>query len=586
MAATNLKRAVNELGAKTTYQLFLEREAVPAVRGFHIEDINSTELYPWARVGGRGVYLNLDGAEGVDDCYICEIAPGQSLEPQKHMFEALIYVVSGRGATTIWQEDGKNNFRVGRGRALSPPLNAWYRHFNGQGDKPVRLLAMTNAPTVLNLYHNIDFVFNCDYRFIDRYAGEENFFSGEAKVPAPGFHDTNFIADVRRYELPERNDRGAGGRMLMIEMANNVMSAHISQFPVATYKKAHRHGAGAHVIILKGEGFSVMWREGDEIKRYNWRAGSLLVPPERWFHQHFNTGGEPARYLALKPFSSRKFPGLRKQWGTSESVKLGAIKSNTRRRAAIRQCSKRNWPNAAWRAKWAMFTRRRVDCEHCHEKTFLFANRVHRYLRAEFASRCCRQSAHLSNQPQYVLSSVGSRFQKEFFKDEGLDVEIIRMNVPNIITALVTGDVAYTLLFGSVVRGALRGVPMRALASLLDGSTHALVAKPEYKSGKQLKGKIVGIGNFGGTDEVAGRMMLKSFGLDTERDLKFIALGPDRARLAALKEGLVDVAVIAPPGDALGGQMGFNVLLRAYEVFSFPIHRHRRQSQNDQGEAG
>ncbi|HEY3305113.1 MAG TPA: ABC transporter substrate-binding protein [Candidatus Binatia bacterium] len=161
--------------------------------------------------------------------------------------------------------------------------------------------------------------------------------------------------------------------------------------------------------------------------------------------------------------------------------------------------------------------------------------------------------------------------KKGFFKDEGLDVEIIRMNVPNIVTALVTGDIGYTLLFGSVVRGALRGMPMRALASLLDGSTHALVAKPEYKSGKELKGKTVGIGNFGGTDEVAGRMMLKSFGLDTEKDLKFIALGPDRARLAALKEGLVDVAVIAPPGDALGKQMGFNVLLRAYEVFSFPF---------------
>jgi NitT/TauT family transport system substrate-binding protein len=161
--------------------------------------------------------------------------------------------------------------------------------------------------------------------------------------------------------------------------------------------------------------------------------------------------------------------------------------------------------------------------------------------------------------------------KKGFFKDEGLEVEIIRMNVPNIVTALVTGDIGYTLLFGSVVRGALRGMPLRALASLLDGSTHALVAKPEYKSGKELKGKTVGIGNFGGTDEVAGRMMLKSLGLDTEKDLKFVALGPDRARLAALKEGLVDVAVIAPPGDAMGRQMGFNVLLRAYEVFSFPF---------------
>jgi hypothetical protein len=182
---------------------------------------------------------------------------------------------------------------------------------------------MTNAPTVLNLYHNIDFVFNCDYRFTDRYACEEDFFSGRAKIPGEGFHDTNFIRDVRSYELPERKERGAGGRMLMIEMSNNVMSAHISQFPVGTYKKAHRHGAGAHVIILKGEGFSMVWREGDDIKRYSWKVGSLLVPPERWFHQHFNIGGEPARYLALKPFSSRKFPGLRKQWGTSESVKTG-----------------------------------------------------------------------------------------------------------------------------------------------------------------------------------------------------------------------------------------------------------------------
>jgi len=173
--------------------------------------------------------------------------------------------------------------------------------------------------------------------------------------------------------------------------------------------------------------------------------------------------------------------------------------------------------------------------------------------------------------PNMSFLPSGVALKKGFFKDEGLDVEIIRMNVPNIVTALVTGDIGYTMLFGSVVRGALRGMPVRALASLLDGSTHALVAKPEYKSGKELKGKTVGIGNFGGTDEVAGRMMLKSFGLDTEKDLKFIALGPDRARLAALKEGLVDVAVIAPPGDALGKQMGFNVLLRAYEVFSFPF---------------
>lgn len=173
--------------------------------------------------------------------------------------------------------------------------------------------------------------------------------------------------------------------------------------------------------------------------------------------------------------------------------------------------------------------------------------------------------------PNMSFLPAGVALKRGFFKDEGLDVEVIRMNVPTTITALMTGDIGYTLLFGSVVRGALRGMPLRAVASLLDSPTHALIAKPEYKSIKELKGKTLGIGNFGGTDEVVARLMFKHSGVDSERELKVIAVGADRARLAALKEGLVDVVVIAPPGDALGKQMGFSIVARAHELFSFPF---------------
>jgi hypothetical protein len=61
MVSTDLKKTGNELGAKTTYQLFLEREALPVIRAFHVEDIREVELHPWARMGGYGVYLNLEG---------------------------------------------------------------------------------------------------------------------------------------------------------------------------------------------------------------------------------------------------------------------------------------------------------------------------------------------------------------------------------------------------------------------------------------------------------------------------------------------------------------------------------------------
>jgi gentisate 1,2-dioxygenase len=75
----------------------------------------------------------------------------------------------------------------------------------------------------------------------------------------------------------------------------------MSVFAAQTYKKAHRHGPGRAIIIPAGEGYSVMWEEGKEKIVVPWHECSLFVPPNRWFHQHFNVGGSHARYLALHP---------------------------------------------------------------------------------------------------------------------------------------------------------------------------------------------------------------------------------------------------------------------------------------------
>jgi NitT/TauT family transport system substrate-binding protein len=172
--------------------------------------------------------------------------------------------------------------------------------------------------------------------------------------------------------------------------------------------------------------------------------------------------------------------------------------------------------------------------------------------------------------PNMPNLTVAAAQQRGFFKDDNLDAEIIRMN-PNVaITALATGDVDYCQLFGAVIGGAIAGLPVRIVAGFLDNWPMTLIAQPEYKSLKELKGKTLGISSFGATPDVAARMMLKHVGLDPEKEIKILALGSDAARLAALKQRVVDVVVISPPADTQMEKQGYRILARAYELFSFP----------------
>ncbi|HEY1234792.1 MAG TPA: ABC transporter substrate-binding protein [Candidatus Binatia bacterium] len=165
----------------------------------------------------------------------------------------------------------------------------------------------------------------------------------------------------------------------------------------------------------------------------------------------------------------------------------------------------------------------------------------------------------------------GLAVKRGFFKEEGIEAEVIRMNANVAITALASGDTDYTMIFGSVVRAAIRGLPVRVVASLIDGSTHALIARPEFKSARELKGKTLGVQAYGATDHVAASMMLKHLGLDPDKEIKVVALGSAAARVSALKENVVEVVVVSPPADEEGRKLGFNVLARAYELFSFPF---------------
>src|ERR671933_199498 len=86
------------------YEQWQQAEGVPVVTGFYIEDLNTLELGRWERKGGSGAIVNLEGTGGVNDMHVVEIAPGGQSEPERHLYEEMVYVLSGRGSTQVWYD--------------------------------------------------------------------------------------------------------------------------------------------------------------------------------------------------------------------------------------------------------------------------------------------------------------------------------------------------------------------------------------------------------------------------------------------------------------------------------------------------
>jgi NitT/TauT family transport system substrate-binding protein len=170
-----------------------------------------------------------------------------------------------------------------------------------------------------------------------------------------------------------------------------------------------------------------------------------------------------------------------------------------------------------------------------------------------------------------IFLSSGVAQHRGFFKDEGLDADIVVMGAAPSIAALTNGDIDFTLLNGTVIRAAIRGLPVRLVAGLMTSSPHVLLARPEIKSVKELTGKKVGLAGFGDATHVLARIILSRNGVDPDKEIQFVPFGPDSGRFAGLQQKLADAVVTSPPWDFEGNKIGYNILARAYEYLNYPL---------------
>jgi NitT/TauT family transport system substrate-binding protein len=177
--------------------------------------------------------------------------------------------------------------------------------------------------------------------------------------------------------------------------------------------------------------------------------------------------------------------------------------------------------------------------------------------------------------------------RKGFYRDEGIEVDKIQMQPAIGVKALMSGDVDYLLAWGSALRAAVSGVPIKAVLGFAGRPLHVLIARPEIKSPKDLKGKIIGVDSVAGTVDYLSRVAVRHFGFEPEKDVKIIVTGESPTRLAALRAGAIDATPIDVAFAVKAEDEGFKRLVYLGDLIELPLSGiavmdQKLQTQRDQ----
>lgn len=243
------------------------------------------------------------------DATLIEIPPGGQLQPHRHLTEEIIYIISGKGHTMMWNREGgkKERYEWTAGDLLSPSLNAWHQHTN-TSDSPARYISFTTTPVALNLYHDPAFLASSDFIFEDRWQ------QGITQKPEYRPEGSDGYADGRMtvgHLLPnivgrQLHNMRQGAWGITIRPEGDLVGNRLLEMEVREKKgddpeaHMHRHPWEVAYIVLEGMGYSNLQREGEPMRVLNWQKGDLYIVEANEFHVNRPQEDATTRYLQVK----------------------------------------------------------------------------------------------------------------------------------------------------------------------------------------------------------------------------------------------------------------------------------------------
>lgn len=150
--------------------------------------------------------------------------------------------------------------------------------------------------------------------------------------------------------------------------------------------------------------------------------------------------------------------------------------------------------------------------------------------------------------------------ESKIFEQAGLDVELINIPPTIAVTALVSGDLQYVAFAGTALNAAVRGLPVKLVMVYNDRPLFSLMSKPEIRSLKELRGKVLGVATLTSGESLLSRRLLKDAGVDADKEMVMRVIGNTPDRLAALRTGVVDATTLTVPVDIQAEKMGLRRL--------------------------
>lgn len=174
-----------------------------------------------------------------------------------------------------------------------------------------------------------------------------------------------------------------------------------------------------------------------------------------------------------------------------------------------------------------------------------------------------------------TLTFVAGRVANDqgFFRQEGLDVKFVQIRTAALVPALANAHIDYTMSFLPPVDSALKGIPVQMAGVFVDRSLHYLVTKSAIKSPADLRGKtfVINAVDLNGSTGLVFQALARHFGLEINKDVKWISAADSPALFAMVQQGLADATFLVPPWPQKARSAGMNVLFRAGDVYSAPL---------------